>query len=66
MDERYLDPGARSAISSFARLPQPETGLAQLRRDLEDGTWERRHEFLRAAAELDLGYRLVCASGGAA
>lgn len=64
--ERYLDAGVRSAISTFAALPEPDTGLARLRRDLADGSWERRHGSLRAAAELDVGYRLVRASGGAA
>jgi len=38
-----------------------EAGLARLRGDLEDGTWERRHGHLLRQSELDLGYRLVIA-----
>jgi len=54
----YLDAGVRSAISTFSKL-DAGTGLARLRADLEDGTWERRHGRLLDASELDLGYRLV-------
>ncbi len=59
--ETYFDPGARSAISSFARF-DAGSGLAQLRRDLDDGTWLSRHGHLLEKTELDLGYRLVIAS----
>jgi SAM-dependent methyltransferase len=60
--EAYLDPGVRSAISTFAKLKDVESGLARLRRDLDDGTWTRRHGDLLRQTELDLGYRLVVAS----
>jgi SAM-dependent methyltransferase len=60
----YLDPDARRAISSLAKLQAPEIGLERLRRDLADGTWERRHRELLAQAELDLGYRLLIARAG--
>ncbi|MGH7393507.1 MAG: class I SAM-dependent methyltransferase [Candidatus Rokuibacteriota bacterium] len=63
--EAYLDPGVRSAISTFARMPDVEPGLTRLRRDLDDGTWARRHGPLLRRFELDLGYRLVVAPGGA-
>jgi hypothetical protein len=38
-----------------------EPGLARLRADLADGTWERRHGHLRRRDAVDLGYRLVVA-----
>ena len=60
----YLDAGARAAISAFAKA-QPrdlESGLERLRRDLADGTWERRHAHLLDRAEIDLGYRIVIAT----
>jgi SAM-dependent methyltransferase len=60
----YLDPGVRGAISTFSKIGEVEVGLARLRRDLEDGSWERRHGHLLARSELDLGYRLVVARRG--
>lgn len=60
----YLEAGARGAISAFARLPDVEPGLARLRADLEDGTWQRRHGWLMSREALDIGYRLVVAEGG--
>lgn len=60
----YLDAGVRGAISTFAKA-QPrelESGLERLRRDLADGTWERRHTDLLERAEIDLGYRIVIAA----
>jgi SAM-dependent methyltransferase len=61
----YLDAGVRSAISTFAKLDdvgRDLEGLARLRRDLEDGTWARRHAGLLGRAEADLGYRIVIAA----
>jgi SAM-dependent methyltransferase len=55
----YLDPGVRSAISTFAKIGDVESGLTRLRSDLADGTWERRYGHLLRRSELDLGYRLV-------
>jgi SAM-dependent methyltransferase len=55
----YLDPGVRSAISTFANLRELDAGLARLRADLADGTWERRYGHLQNLRELDLGYRVV-------
>jgi SAM-dependent methyltransferase len=59
----YLDAGARSAISSFAKLGEAELadGLARLRADLASGEWMRRHGQVLAESALDLGYRLVVA-----
>ncbi len=55
----YLDAGVRSAISTFFKIGALEPGLNRLRRDLEDGTWERRYESLLSRSEIDIGYRLV-------
>jgi len=59
--QAYLDAGVRGAISTFTKLADVESGLARLRADLADGTWERRHGHLRARDAVDLGYRLVVA-----
>lgn len=59
--EAYLDPGVRSAISTFAKITDARPGLARLEHDLADGTWEKRNGHLRALSQLDLGYRLVVA-----
>jgi len=59
--QAYLDAGVRGAISTFSKLADAEPGLARLRADLADGTWERRHGHLRARDAIDLGYRLVVA-----
>ena len=60
----YLDASVRAAISTFAKAEpgRLESGLDRLRRDLADGTWERRHVHLSERAELDLGYRIVVAT----
>jgi SAM-dependent methyltransferase len=60
----YLDAGVRSAISTFAKIGAVEAGLARLRSDLIDGTWQRRHGHLLRQSVLDLGYRLVIAHYG--
>jgi SAM-dependent methyltransferase len=57
----YLDAGVRSAISTFAKLAEVDTGLARLRGDLANGTWERRYGYLLQQSASDLGYRLVIA-----
>ena len=61
----YLDPDARAAISAFATLDDRITtrAMAQLARDIESGAWDERHGRLREMTSLDLGYRLVVASG---
>jgi SAM-dependent methyltransferase len=60
----YLDLGRRSAISTFSKLSDIESGLTRLRRDIEDGTWNHRYGHLLNQSELDLGYRVVVAKGG--
>jgi SAM-dependent methyltransferase len=59
----YLDPGVRAAMSTFAKIGDVEPGVARLRRDLDDGTWRRRHGHLLDRQEIDLGYRLVIGNG---
>lgn len=59
--EAYLDPGARHAISFFAMADTFGPGIAQLKRDLDDGSWARRNGHLMEKTEMDYGYRLVIA-----
>jgi SAM-dependent methyltransferase len=59
--QAYLDPWVRGAISTFSKIADVDARLAHLRRDLEDGTWARRHGHLLDEQALDLGYRLVIA-----
>lgn len=49
--ETLLDPGARAANSawSFVDAEQERRAVEHLRRDLADGTWDRRHGALRTA-----------------
>jgi hypothetical protein len=57
--QTYRRPDPRIAAATGA-------GVARLRRDLEDGSWVRRHGDLLTLTELDLGYRLVVARRAAA
>lgn len=57
----YLNPRIRSAISTFSKIHDVESGLDRLRRDLEDDTWRQRYGHLLEQPDLDLGYRLVIA-----
>lgn len=57
----YLDEGVRSAISTFARVPDFEKGLRSLDKDLRSGEWERRYSHLFECESMDYGYRLVVA-----
>jgi SAM-dependent methyltransferase len=58
----YLDPDIRSGSSSFWAIGDIEVGLAKLRRDLENGAWERRYGALLGLDTYDAGYRLVSAN----
>jgi hypothetical protein len=62
---QYLDPGARAAISGFARCdPQiVDKAMRRLERELADGSWTEKYGDLLAQDEVDLGYRLVVATG---
>jgi SAM-dependent methyltransferase len=55
----YLDPRIRAGMSSFGRIPGLERGLARLRAELDDGTWEQKYGALLELGALDIGYRLV-------
>jgi hypothetical protein len=56
--EAYLDPAARSAISSFSRIGA-KAGLTKLRADVETGRWAALNSDLLALDEADFGYRLI-------
>jgi SAM-dependent methyltransferase len=63
--ERVLDAEARRSVSGFARLP-PEVvdrAVAEVARDLRNGTWNARHGHLRELDDYDAGLRLVVSSG---
>jgi len=62
--ERVLDPAARQATSGFARQPRAvvDRVVADVERDLADGTWDRRYGHLRELAEYDAGLRLIVAA----
>jgi SAM-dependent methyltransferase len=57
--QAYLDARVRGAISTFSRVGDFERGLERLRRELEDGTWQRKYGHLLNETERDWGYRLV-------
>lgn len=59
--EAYLDAAVRGAMSTFTKIAGVDEGVERLRRELADGTWERRHGEVLSPNELDLGYRLVIA-----
>lgn len=58
---RYLDPVTRTGMSLFRQgdAGVVERGLARLRADLDDGTWQRHHGHLLQRDHLDAGYRIV-------
>lgn len=62
--ERVLDPDARAATSGFARMSAEviERVTSAVRRDLADGTWDRRHGHLRALDAFDAGLRILVAT----
>jgi SAM-dependent methyltransferase len=64
--EVYLDPTARTAISTLAKLgPEPvAAGLARLADDLASGRWESKLGHLRRQETADLGYRIIVADRG--
>lgn len=62
--ERVLDAEARAATSGFARMSPEvvERVVANVRRDLEDGSWDRKYGSLRGWTEWDAGLRLITAA----
>jgi SAM-dependent methyltransferase len=65
--ERYLDPDARNAISSFAQLPEQivSAAISRLKCDIESGAWAKRYADLCERDEMDFGYRLVVGNNAA-
>lgn len=61
--ERVLDATARNSTSGLARMDQAVIGrlVTDLRRDLDDGSWEQRHGHLRGQSAFDSGMRLLIA-----
>ncbi len=61
--ERYLEPDVQAGMSCFAQMETAELdqGMARLRRELADGTWDAKYGNLRIQAEVDLGYRVLVA-----
>lgn len=61
--ERILDEAARNATSAFARMDPAvvDRVVADVRRDLDDGSWDKRNGHLRDLPALDVGMRLVVA-----
>ena len=57
----YLDPIVRDSISTFSKIGNIDTELADLQRDIDSGAWAKRYSHLQDLTELDLGYRLVIA-----
>lgn len=59
--EAYLT--VRDTCSALAQAPRQaiERGLARLRADLADGTWQERHKDLLELDEYDAGFRLIVA-----
>jgi uncharacterized protein (DUF1330 family)/ubiquinone/menaquinone biosynthesis C-methylase UbiE len=61
--ERVLDARARAGTSGFARMPASvvDRVVADVARDLADGTWDQRYGELRSLDACDVGLRLICA-----
>lgn len=61
--ERYLDQVFRDGTSAFRQLDSTitETGLTQLRTDLESGRWDQKYPEVRASNRYDHGYTFVVA-----
>ncbi len=65
--EAYLDPIVQQSMSGL-QLLEPTVlsrGLAKLRSDLQDGTWQRMNAPLLRADVLDVGWRLIFNPEGA-
>jgi hypothetical protein len=61
--ERVLDEAARDATSAFARMSPAVVNrvVAEVDRDLQDGSWDQRNGHLRDLPAFDVGMRLVVA-----
>ena len=58
----YLKESVRSGMSSFARMQDVAARVGALQKDIENGSWQRRHGKLLKQDALDIGYRLVTAT----
>lgn len=63
--ERYLDEDFRNGTSAFRQLDAAttNTGLTQLRNDLETGHWDRKYSKVRTLTEYEHGYTFMLAKG---
>lgn len=61
--ERVFDPVARAATSGFARQSDDVINrvVSEVKRDLENGSWDKRYGYLRTLSEFDAGLRLITA-----
>jgi ubiquinone/menaquinone biosynthesis C-methylase UbiE len=61
--ELYLNPDVRSGISALALAEASivETGVNLLEEDLNSGCWNAKYGKIRSLAEIDAGYRFLCA-----
>jgi len=59
--EVYLDDTIRNSMSGFALEDQliVNNGIAQLKDDLETGSWDKKYGAIKEMNEIDLGYRLL-------
>jgi SAM-dependent methyltransferase len=57
----YLDPIVRHGISTFSKIANVDSQLAQLEKDIRSGEWQERYADLMNCSSLDLGYRLIIA-----
>jgi SAM-dependent methyltransferase len=58
----YLDRMVRDSISTFSKVGNIDSQLAQLEHDISSGEWERQYSSLQNLSALDLGYRIVIAN----
>jgi SAM-dependent methyltransferase len=61
--ERILDESARKSTSAFARMKPAvvNRAVAEVDRDLRNGSWDQRNRHLRNLLEFDAGMRLLVA-----
>jgi hypothetical protein len=61
--ERVLDEAARGGTSAFALMAPAvvDRVVADVARDLADGTWDKRYGHLRSLESLDAGMRMLVA-----
>ena len=59
----YLDPLVRESISTFSKIGNVDSQVERLERDVDSGIWDQRYSSLHDLSQIDLGYRLMIASG---